>query len=230
MARKYTKTVRVRRKLRDIPKCDRPREKMLERGPQSLSNLELVTVLLSSGSKERDVFLIAQDLTNLVERSFEALSIDTMKAIKGVGIVKACQIMAAIEFSRRFLLPSSIQVKGFEDVLPLLDELRDKKQEYFLSITLDGGHHVIEKRVVFMGTLNESLVHPREIFVDAVSDRAAAIIIAHNHTSIDSNPSEQDILVTNRMINVGRILGIEVLDHIIVTKTEEFSFRGKGLL
>lgn len=230
MAKRYLRKVRSKKKLKEVPKFDRPREKMLARGPQSLSNLELVTVLLATGCKNRDVFEVAKDIVNMVQSGFDELSIDSLKSINGVGTVRACQIMAAVEFAGRFLVHETIHVKTYRDILPLIEELRMKKQEYFITVTLDGGHHVIERRVVSIGTLNESLIHPREIFVDAISDRAAAIIFAHNHTSLEVTPSQNDFEITNRLVEVGELVGIEVLDHVIINKLGEFSFRDKGLV
>lgn len=213
-----------------IPKFDRPREKMMSKGPEALSNLELLVVLLGIGIKGRDIFLVAKDISTLVEREFDQLSVSRLQAISGIGPARACQIMSAIEFSRRFLLRVGIRIESDADILPLVEELRGKKQEYFLTFTLDGGNYVIEKRTVFIGTLTQSLIHPREIFADAISDRAAGIIFVHNHPTTDVFPSTEDIIVTNRLIEVAHIVGINVLDHIIVTKNQSFSFKNKGLL
>lgn len=117
-----------------------------------------------------------------------------------------------------------------DDVLRLTEELKDKKQEYFLSLTLDGASNLIQKRIVFIGTLNHSIVHPREIFADAITDRAAGIIFVHNHPSGDSEPSKQDIEITKRLVEVGKIVGIEVIDHIIIGKDGYYSFQGEGML
>lgn len=231
MARhKYRIKKYSRRKIDDIPKFDRPREKMMVKGPESLSTLELMAVLVGSGNKAIDVFTTAKELAKLVEKDFEGLSLQKLRNINGVGEVKACQVMAAIEFSRRFLVQEGILIRNDIDVLPLVEELRDKKQEYFLTLTLDGGHHLIERRTVFIGTLNQSLIHPREIFADAITDRAAAVIFVHNHTATDVYPSKEDILVTKRLLEVSEMMGIEVLDHIIVNKTDSFSFKNKGML
>ena len=187
-------------------------------------------VLLGTGVRGRDVFSVAAEVADTTERDFERLSVELLSEIKGIGSARACQIMAAVEFSRRFLIHSGIRVINDTDVLPMVEELRDKKQEYFLTFTLDGGNYLIEKRTVFIGTLNTSLIHPREIYSDAIIDRAASIIFVHNHPSEDVFPSQEDILVTNRLVEVGKLVGIEVLDHIIVGKNDSFSFKNKGLL
>jgi DNA repair protein RadC len=227
---KYKKKLFIRRKFKDIPNFDRPREKMMARGPESLSILELMAVLVGSGNQERDVYEIANDIANVVEKDFRGLSLEKLLAVNGIGNAKACQIMAAIEFSRRYLVRQNIRILNDIDVLPLVEELRNKKQEYFLTLTLDGGNHLIEKRTVFIGTLNQSLTHPREIFADAITDRAASIILVHNHTGPDIHPSKEDILITNRLLDVAKTIGIEILDHIIVNKTDSFSFKNRGLL
>lgn len=219
-----------RKKMKEIPLCDRPREKMAARGPASLSNLELMAALVGSGTVEKDVFVVAKEIARIAEEDFNGLSMAKLQAIDGIGKAKACNIMAAVEFSRRFLVKDGIPIKNDVDVLPLVEELREKKQEYFLTLTLDGGHNLIEKRTIFVGSLNKSLSHPREIFADAITDRAAAIVFVHNHPYAEVHPSKEDILVTNRLLEVASLVGIEVLDHIIVNKTDSFSFKNKGLL
>lgn len=216
--------------LHKLPHFSRPREKMQDRGPGVLSNLELIAVMLGTGVRGRGLLEIAQELSETVENNFSQLSMDILTRVKGVGEVKACQVLAAVEFSRRFLVNRGIRIKTHEDVLPLVEELRDKKQEYLLSFTLDGGNMLIEKRTVFIGTLNMMMIQPREIFSDALTDRAASIILVHNHPSPDVFPSSQDILVTNRLREVAKLVGIKILDHIIVNKTDHFSFKKKGLL
>jgi len=218
------------KKVKTLPKFDRPREKMEMKGVKALSNLELLAVLLGSGIKDKDVFGVARDILKLAQNDFDNISLEKLKDIEGVGLAKACQIMAAIEFSKRFLIKDGIKVKNAEDVVRLTEELKDKKQEYFLTLTLDGASNLIQKRTVFIGTLNQSLVHPREVFADAISDRAAGIIFVHNHPSGDVEPSKEDIILTTRLIEAGKIAGIEVIDHIIVSKNGHFSFQAEGLL
>ncbi len=216
--------------IKEIPEIDRPREKMIRFGPQSLSHLELMAVLVGSGNIYREVMDTARDLAKITEREFDNLSVEKLQEVKGMGKAKACQIMAAVEFARRFLIKEEIKISSPEDVLSLVEDLRDKKQEYFLTLTVDGANNLIQKRTVFIGTLNQSLVHPREVFVDAVSDRAAGIILVHNHPSGSNEPTREDFIVTHRLVEAGKIMGIEILDHIIVSKKNHFSFQKKGLL
>lgn len=218
------------KKIKNLQRFDRPREKMEMKGTKALSNLELLAVLLGSGIKGKDVFEVAKDILKLAQNDFKSLDLEKLKNIEGVGLAKACQIMAAIEFSKRFLIKDGVKVKNTEDVEKLTEELKDKKQEYFLSLTLDGASNLIQKRTVFIGTLNHSIVHPREVFADAISDRAAGIIFVHNHPSGDVAPSKQDIDLTIRLIEAGKIVGIEVIDHVIIGKDGYFSFQAEGML
>lgn len=218
------------KKLRDLPEFDRPREKMVKRGPAVLSNLELVAAVLGVGSKGKDVYELAWEIVKLVEKNFNGLSLDKLKHIEGIGTAKACQVMAAVEFSRRFLLRDRIKIKTDKDVFPLVAEIADRKQEFFLTLTLDGANHLIEKRTVFVGTTNQSLTHPREIFSYAVTDRAVGIILVHNHPSGDHTPSKEDYEVTDRMVNAGKIIGIDILDHLILSKSGYHSFQRSGYL
>lgn len=218
------------KKIKFIPHFDRPREKMEKKGAKALSNLELLAVLLGSGIKGKDVFEVAGDILRIAQDNFNDINLEKLKNIEGVGLAKACQIIAAIEFSKRFLIKEGIKIKCLDDVLRLTEELKYKKQEYFLSLTLDGASNLIQKRIVFIGTLNHSIVHPREIFADAITDRAAGIIFVHNHPSGDIEPSKQDIDITKRLVEVGKIVGIEVIDHIIIGKDGYYSFQAEGML
>ncbi len=221
---------RKKKRFRDIPKCDRPREKILKKGVKSLSNLELASVCLGSGCRGQDLLKIAMALTKLVEKDFDGLSIKKLCEVNGIGEAIACRLLASIEFSKRFLLREGLKLINSEDIVALVEELRNKKQEYFLTFTIDGANNLIQKRTVFVGTLNQTVVHPREIFADAITDHAAAVIIVHNHPSGRSEPSQDDYVLTQRLVEAGRIVGVEVLDHIIVGKNSHFSFQEKGIL
>ena len=218
------------KQIKSIPEFDRPREKMEKKGATALSDLELLAVLLGSGIQGKDVFAVARDILKLAQGDFNNINLEKLRDIEGVGLAKACQIMAAIEFSKRFLVKEGIKVKNIEDVVKLVEELRAKKQEYFLSLTLVGASYLIQKRIVFIGTLNHSIVHPREVFADAISDRAAGIIFVHNHPSGNIDPSKEDIAITKRSLEVGKMVGIEVIDHVIVGKDGCFSFQAEGML
>jgi DNA repair protein RadC len=218
------------KKLSDIPNIDKPREKLAQRGPQALSGHELLMVLIGSGSPGRDVAALSVEILNVIEKEKENLSIEKLLIVPGIGKAKAGQILAAFELAKRYLLKEEKKIKSTEDVLALVQNIRDKKQEHFITITLTGASSVIEKRVVFKGTVDYSVVHPREIFADALTDRAAGIIFVHNHPADDAEPSEADITLTHNLCEAAKLMGIQVIDHIIVTKHNFYSFQKEGKL
>ncbi|KDE55236.1 DNA repair protein RadC [Methanoculleus sp. MH98A] len=223
----------MRKRMRDTPNRDRPRERLATRGPQALTDAELLALLLGRGTKERDVWQVAGDVERYLEHARGDLSYDDLLAIDGIGSAKACEIMACFELGRRYLGGDGVsghRIARPEDVLPLVEKWRDKKQEYFICITLNGAGEVIERRVVTVGILNQSLVHPREVFSEAITDRAASVILVHNHPSGTLEPSTQDIGITRQLVEAGSILGIRVLDHIIVTKNGHASLKELGHL
>jgi len=216
--------------IKDIPNFDRPREKLAAKGPEALSDSELIAILLGSGVKGKDVFQVARAILRKLDSKKEKVDVKTLVSIEGVGFAKACQIIASFELARRRLLKESIVIQKAEDVLPLISYIAHKKQEYFLCISLNGANEVIGNRIVTVGLLNANQVHPREVFVDAISDRAASVILAHNHPSGVLKPSPNDITTTKQLVEAGKILGISVLDHIIITKKGHISFKEKGLM
>jgi len=218
------------KRLTELYEKDKPREKLKAKGVEALKDYELLAVLLGSGTKYRDVIALAKDIVKLFENDFENLTLEKLMNIRGLGPAKAMQILSAVELSRRYLIKQNVKITCAEDVWRELYEYTNKKQEYFLSITLTGASHIIEKRVVTVGTLNQSLVHPRELFADAITDRAAGIIIAHNHPSGQCFPSNEDRRVTQRIKEVSKIIGIELIDHVILTKESYFSFLDEGEL
>jgi len=216
--------------IKDIPDFDRPREKLAARGPEALSDTELLAILLGSGVKGKDVFQVAHAILRKLDRDREKVNVETLVSIEGVGLAKACQIVASFEFARRRLLRRSVVIQKAQDVLPLVSYIANKKQEYFVCISLNGANEVIGNRVVTVGLLNTNQVHPREVFADAISDRAASIILVHNHPSGVLKPSPDDLATTRQLVDAGRILGIPVLDHIIVTRKGYLSFKESGLM
>ncbi len=216
--------------LRDLHKSDKPREKLLTKGVQSLKNDELLAILLGSGVQGKDVRKLAKEIIALMDSDFDRLSLETLCDIHGLGIAKASQILASLELSKRYLIHSNKRITSAQEVYEELKEFSTKKQEHFLSITLDGASHIINTRTVFIGTLNQSMVHPREVFADAIADRAAGIIIAHNHPSGTLEASRADIQITQRLKEVSKLVGIELLDHVILAKDGFYSFSDEGLL
>jgi DNA repair protein RadC len=217
-------------KIKDIPNFDRPREKLAVKGPNALSDTELLAVLLGSGIKGKDVLNVSRAILRKLDNFKGKIDIKTLLSIEGIGFAKACQILASLEFARRHLLNEGIVINKPDDVIPLISYIADKKQEYFLCVSLNGANEVIANRVVTVGLLNVNQIHPREVFVDVISDRAASVILAHNHPSGALKPSPNDIAVTNQLVNAGKILGIEVIDHIIITKKGFLSLKEKGLM
>lgn len=218
------------KKLADIPDIDKPREKLATRGVKALSSHELLMVLIGSGLRDRDVSALATDILKVIEAEKENITLEKLTKIQGIGKAKAGQILSAFELAKRYLLKDEKKIRNTDDILALVQDIRDKKQEHFLTITLTGASALIEKREVFKGTVNYSMVHPREIFADAISDRAAGIIFVHNHPADDAQPSEADIKLTKQLCDAAKLLGIQVIDHIIVTKNKYYSFQAEGML
>jgi DNA repair protein RadC len=216
--------------IKDIPNFERPREKLAAKGPEALSDLELLSILLGSGIKGKTVFNVARSILRKLDNHKEKIDIKSLLSIDGIGFAKACQILASLEFARRRILKEGIVIHRADDVLPLISYIANKKQEYFLCLSLNGANEIIGNRVVTVGLLNANQIHPREVFVDAISDRAASVILAHNHPSGVLKPSPDDITATRQLIKAGKILGIAVLDHIIITKKGHLSFKEKGFM
>ena len=209
-------------KIKERPLDERPRERMLNVGPQALNASELLAILMRTGSSERSVLSLADHLVHTFKglRGVASASIEELCSVKGIGEVKAIEIMAAVEMGRRISVLSQEErpaVRSPQDVANLLmSEMRDLKKEHLKSVLLDVKNRVQKIVTVSIGTLDSSLVHPREVFKDAILASAASIIIAHNHPSGDPTPSKEDIAVTLRLHEVGTVMGIELLDHVII--------------
>jgi len=220
------------KKMRDLPMCDRPREVIARKGASALSDTELIEAIIGRGTKSRDVRVLSKEICGLLQEQKPAIRYEDLRAIDGVGPTRASQIMACFELGRRYFSPAEpgAKVTKPEDVLPLVNHLRDKRQEHFICITLNGAGEVLGNRVITVGLLNHSLVHPREVFADAIVDRAASVICVHNHPSGSLEPSPQDIAITTQLKEAGQLVGIQLVDHIIVTKTGHASLRERGLI
>lgn len=205
--------------IKDRRAEDRPREKLAKYGAGKLSDLELLMAIIGSGNVQADVTKIARNVLKQL-RQERSLSLARIRSIVGVGEAKAVELVASFELAKRYLIdPEMPIIDSPEKAVEQLADIRDKKQEYFVCLTLDGANRLIAKRVITIGTLTASLVHPREVFADAITDRAASIIVAHNHPSGSLTPSIADKEVTTRLQSAGELLGIDVMDHIIVTAT-----------
>src|SRR5215470_3394635 len=196
-----------------MPEHSRPREKLREKGVSALTDEELVTAILGMGTASVDVRTISKQIAGLIREHREALTLDHLLAVPGMGLAIAGQILSAFELARRHLLKDAVKISCAKDVLPLLTDIAGKQQEYFICISLNGANEVVEKRVVTIGLLDKSPVHPREVFADVIADRAASVIFAHNHPSGDLQPSEADLRLQDQLTEAGKILGIRVLDH-----------------
>lgn len=221
--------------LHDLPQEERPRERLVRFGEQALSAQELLQLILGRGIAGESVAVMAQKLLSQfgsLQKLSEA-SIEELSAIRGIGLAKAAQIRAAVEIGRRLSTQTPAYTKkelvSPEKVAKLIrSKLKDYAKEHFYLIALDSRNWSIHE--VSLGTLNASLVHPREAFAAAIKCKAASVIIAHNHPSGDPEPSKDDREITKRLVEAGKILGIEVTDHIIVAGTTFFSFKEQGLL
>ncbi len=216
--------------IKDMPEHSRPREKLREKGASALTDQELVAAILGMGTAGVDVRTIAQQVTALIREHKDGLTLDHLQAVPGMGLAKAVQVLSAFELARRYLLKDGVKITIAQDILPLVADIAGKQQEYFICISLNGANEVIEKRVVTIGLLDKSPVHPREVFADVITDRAAAVIFVHNHPSGDLQPSEADRRTHEQLTEAAKILGLRVLDHVIVTRRGHFSFQESGLM
>ncbi len=221
--------------IHDLPKDERPRERLVKFGEQALSAQELLQLILGRGVAGESVAVTAQKLLaqfGSLQKLAEA-SIEELSSIKGIGLAKAAQIKAAFEIGRRLSTQApaykSKELTDPEKVYRLIkSKLKDYHKEHFYIIALNSRNHSIAE--VSVGSLNASVVHPREVFAEAIKNKAASVIFTHNHPSGDPEPSEDDLEITKRLVESGKILGIEVIDHIIITKTGFISFKEKNLL
>lgn len=220
--------------LNDLPIEERPRERLVKYGVESLSLQELLSLIFGRGVKGESVSNISQKLISTfssLDQLSEA-SIEELKKIKGLGLAKACQLKACFEISKRLIKEEisnknkKVIIKSPKDIFPILKEkIINFHKEYFMVASLDNRNKVINIETVSVGTLNSSLIHPRETFEAAIKNHAGAIIICHNHPSGELKPSEDDLVVTQNLVKAGKLLGIEIADHLIITKDDYFSFK-----
>lgn len=218
------------KRIHQIPAADRPREKLQRKGASALSDFELLEVIISTGSHGTDVGTIARQVQKHLRKGVNALTFESLLSVKGVHIATASKLLAALELARRHLVRDAEPLLGIQDLLARVSDLRTKQQEYLVCLTLDGGQRLIAQRTITIGTLDTVIAHPREVFADAISDRAACIVIAHNHPSGEVAPGQKDIELTQQLSAAGQLLGISLRDHIIITKNSYFSFRQHHLL
>ncbi len=217
-------------KIKEIPQDERPRERLLCYGVEQLSNEELLAILLKTGTRDMSAKVLAsyllKEIGNISE--LQHTSYQVLAQMKGIGRAKACTLLAAVELGKRVLQKKSILYQKFTDAYQVASYYQDKighfKQEYFICIYLDVSKKLIHEKVLFIGTLNRSLVHPREVFKEAYQVSASSIICIHNHPSGEVLPSKEDVLFTSQLVKVGKMLGIEVIDHIIIGEDKYYSF------
>ena len=222
--------------VRDLPRQERPRERLQKFGPEALSAQELLALVIGRGIPNKSVMNIAQELLakfgNI--KAISQATIEELSQIKGIGLAKAAQIKACFELGKRENLEPELKnfdVKNPEGVVKAIRaSIKDKAKEHFKLILLNPRNKIICISTISVGTLNASLVHPREVFKDAIKHSAASVVLAHNHPSGDPEPSEDDLTITKRLTEAGKILGVEVMDHIIIAKNGFFSFKEKGLI
>lgn len=224
-------------KIKDIPVSERPRERLIEYGSSSLSNEELLAVVLKQGTKNKSAKELGLDLINSVGSisNLDNITLEKLINIKGIGQAQALTLLASVELGRRiylkkdynkkYILSSSRKIYEYMKYL-----LVNKKQEYFYCLYVNSRKELIERKLLFMGTVNHSTVHPREIFKNAYLNSASGIICIHNHPSGDITPSKEDIFLTENLVKIGRINGIPVLDHLIVGNDNYYSMFDSGII
>jgi DNA repair protein RadC len=202
-----------------MPTNLRPREKLHAKGATALSDFELLQALIGSGNAQADVSQIARSVLKILQKHGKDITYDQLAAVRGMGAAKITELLSAFELSRRYLLdPDQPIIDSPQKAAEQLADIRTKKQEHFVVLTLDGANRLIAKRIITIGTLTASLVHPREVFADAITDRAASIIVAHNHPSGSLQPSRADREVTSRLSKAGQLVGVQLNDHLIITQ------------
>ena len=222
--------------IKELPSDERPREKLRDNGAQAMSNSELLAILLRSGNQDESALRLAE---HLLERQgglagLGGATAEALEQVKGIGEAKASTVLAAIELGRRVALLEPAQrltIKTPDDVAALLlPRFRYESREHFLAVLLSTKNHVLKTAVISIGSLNASIVHPRELFREAINCRAASVILAHNHPSGDPTPSPEDVALTRKLVEAGSLLDIPVLDHLILGDGKYISLKENGIL
>ena len=221
-------------KIKDLPKVERPREKLIAKGAENVKDSELLAILLRTGKAGKNVIEIAsQILSKYSKKRLLQMTYEDLVKIGGIDSAKAATLLAAFELSKRAMEVNDTNlpvISDAKDAAAQLSDMRDLKKEHFIALYLNARNQMIHKETISIGTLNANVVHPREVFEPALKHSAANLMVAHNHPSGDPKPSSADLEITKRLAEAGKIMGIEVVDHIIVTKNSHFSFREEKLL
>lgn len=221
-------------KIKDLPINDRPRERLINKGVQSLSDEELLSIVLKTGTKDVSAKVLAMELLKKIGtiQNLKNVGFHALTQIKGIGTAKACLILAIQELNRRMNIKQDkivdVRVTTPEIVYDYYKNIVNEYQEYFYCLYLDSNKKVLSEKLLFMGTVNESMVHPRDVFKEAYLVNATAIICVHNHPTGDVRPSKEDIVVTDRLNEIGYLMGIKLVDHVIVSKNKYYSFLENG--
>lgn len=222
--------------VRDLPRQERPRERLQKFGAEALSAQELLALIIGRGIPNKSVMNIAQELLAKFGnvKAISQATIEELSQIKGIGLAKAAQIRACFELGKREDLEPELKNFDIKDpeavVKAIRASIKDKAKEHFKLVLLNPRNKIIGISTISIGTLNASLVHPREVFKDAITHSAASVVLAHNHPSGDPDPSEDDLKITKKLADSGKILGIEVLDHIVIGRNNFCSFKERGLI
>ena len=221
--------------LHDLPKSERPRERLQKFGAEALSAQELLVLILGRGIPGESVTVTSQRLLSTFGnvKAISEASLEELGKVKGIGLAKASQIKAAFELAKRSEeeMGEKISIKSSEDVVKLIrPKLKDKKKEYFLLLSLNSRNNLIRVSDVSIGTLNANLIHPREVFKEAIQSLAVSVVLVHNHPSGDATPSKDDIEITKQLIEASKIMDITILDHIIISDRDYKSMKDKELL
>lgn len=206
------------------------RERLAREGPAALGDAELLAALLCTGTRGKGVRSLADEVLELLDATSAAPDAATLRRLSGLGEAKACAIAAALELGRRLYGARELRVSSPRDVWPLVSHWADRKQERFICCSLNGAHELIAARVVSVGLVNRTVVHPREVFADPLTDRACAVVVAHNHPSGRLEPSPEDREITARLKTAGDTLGLALLDHLVFSRDGYYSFVEHGLL
>ncbi|WP_353106340.1 RadC family protein [Acetoanaerobium noterae] len=220
--------------IKDIIKEERPRETLLKKGETYLSDSELLAILINNGTKDKSAITLAREIIETSDgiRNLSNITVEELSKIKGIGLAKACRIISALELGRRVSVASEMQkfkISSPQDIGNVyMEELRYKKKEIFRVVLLNTKNVIIGSKDISEGSLNASIVHPREVFLEAIKKSANKMILMHNHPSGDPTPSSEDINITKRLISAGQIVGIEILDHVIIGDGNFYSFKENG--
>lgn len=219
----------VVKQFKNVEKIDRPREKLMARGAAALTDAELIAAIIGTGTKGNDVSHAAKQIVEIFDNNAgSGFPLELLKQVPGIAAAKSGVLAAAWEFVRRRVQPDNMKITKPDDVVSFVRHYADRRQEHLLCLSLNGANDILACRVVTIGLSDRSLVHPREVFADPLTDRAAAIIVAHNHPSGQLVPSDEDRKITERLLQAGELLGIPVLDHVIFTTKGYYSFKEHG--